>query len=129
MSLKHSSRFSGRQTVSRASPPPAERSGPRRSGLEAAVDVHRQHVRRAGAEHRQQRRDAAEQGAPNHPPESPPAFARQEQLTWCVLAKLAGIPNANTVRDIEYGRDAQLSTVQAVAHALGLRLDLIEEKV
>lgn len=50
-------------------------------------------------------------------------------LTWYALAKLAGIPNANTVRDIEYGRDAQLSTVQAVAHALGLRLDLIEEKV
>jgi hypothetical protein len=26
-------------------------------------------------------------------------------------------------------RDAQLSTVQAVAHALGLRLELLEEKV
>ncbi|HEY7427367.1 MAG TPA: helix-turn-helix transcriptional regulator [Gemmataceae bacterium] len=68
--------------------------------------------------------------------ESPPgipARIRQEReargLTWYALAKLAGIPNANTVRDIEYGRDAQLSTVQAVAHALGLRLDLMEEKV
>jgi hypothetical protein len=50
-------------------------------------------------------------------------------LTWYAVAKLAGIPNANTVRDIEYGRDAQLSTVEAVAHALGLRLELIEEKV
>lgn len=69
-------------------------------------------------------------------PESPPgipARIRQSReargLTWYALAKLAGIPNANTVRDIEYGRDAQLSTVQAVAHALGLRLDLIEVKV
>ncbi len=50
-------------------------------------------------------------------------------LTWYALAKLAGIPNANTVRDIEYGRDAQVSTVQAVARALGLRLELVEEKV
>jgi len=69
-------------------------------------------------------------------PESPPGIAaqirqaREERgLTWYALAKLAGIPNANTVRDIEYGRDAQLSTVQAVAHALGLRLELAEEKV
>ncbi len=50
-------------------------------------------------------------------------------LTWYALAKLDGIPNANTVRDIECGRDTQFSTVQAVAHALGLRFDLIEEKV
>src|SRR6202521_864625 len=48
-------------------------------------------------------------------------------LTWYALAKLAGIPNPNTVRDIEYGRDAQLSTVQAVAKALGLRLELVAE--
>jgi DNA-binding XRE family transcriptional regulator len=67
-------------------------------------------------------------------PESPPGIplrirqAREAQgLTWYALAKLAGIPNANTVRDIENGRDAQLSTVQAVAHALGLRLELMEE--
>lgn len=69
-------------------------------------------------------------------PESPPGIparirqAREARgLTWYALAKLAGIPNANTVRDIEYGRDAQLSTVQAVAHALGLRVELMEEKV
>jgi hypothetical protein len=49
-------------------------------------------------------------------------------LTWYALAKLAGIPNANTIRDIEYGRDAQLSTVQAVARALGLRLELMQEQ-
>ena len=56
--------------------------------------------------------------------------AREAQgLTWYALAKLAGIPNANTVRDIEYGRDAQISSVQAVAKALGLRLELVEETV
>jgi hypothetical protein len=50
-------------------------------------------------------------------------------LTWYAVAKLAGIPNANTVRDIELGRDAQISTVNAVAKAVGLRLELVEEKV
>ena len=62
-----------------------------------------------------------------------PAEIRQAReakgLTWYALAKLAGIPNPNTVRDIEYGRDAQLSNVQAVAKALGLRLELVEEQV
>jgi ribosome-binding protein aMBF1 (putative translation factor) len=68
--------------------------------------------------------------------ESPPGIpsrirqAREARgLTWYAVAKRAGIPNANTVRDIESGRDAQLSTIQAVAGALGLRLELIEEKV
>jgi|SRR5947209_2494911 len=68
--------------------------------------------------------------------ESPPGIptrirqARQARgLTWYALAKLAGIPNANTVRDVEYGRDAQLSTVQLLAKALGLRLELVEEPV
>ncbi len=50
-------------------------------------------------------------------------------LTWYAVAKLAGIPNPSTVRDIEYGRDAQLSNVQAVASALGLCLDLLEVDV
>jgi ribosome-binding protein aMBF1 (putative translation factor) len=66
--------------------------------------------------------------------ESPPGLpsrirhAREAKgLTWYALAKLAGIPNPNTVRDIESGRDAQISTVQQVAKALGLRLDLVEE--
>jgi DNA-binding phage protein len=42
------------------------------------------------------------------------------------VAKRAGVPNPNTVRDIEYGRDTKLSSVQAVAKALGLRLELVE---
>lgn len=54
------------------------------------------------------------------------AGCEAQGLTWYALAKLAGIPNPNTVRDIEYGRDAQLSNVQAVAKALGLRLELVE---
>lgn len=53
--------------------------------------------------------------------------ARQTQgLTWYAVAKRAGIPNPSTVRDIEYGRDAKLSSLQAVAEALGLRLELVE---
>jgi hypothetical protein len=50
-------------------------------------------------------------------------------LTWYAVAKLAGIPNPSTVRDIEYGRDAQLSNLLAVAKVLGLRLELVREKV
>lgn len=46
-------------------------------------------------------------------------------LSWYAAAKLAGIPNPNTVRDIEYGRDATLSSVQALATALGLTLELV----
>jgi hypothetical protein len=47
-------------------------------------------------------------------------------LTWYAVAKKAGIPNPSTVRDIEYGRDTKLSSVQAIAEALGLRLELVE---
>lgn len=68
--------------------------------------------------------------------DSPPGLPAQlraareaKGLTWYAVAKLAGVPNPNTVRDIEYGRDAQLSNVKAVAQALGLRLELVEEKV
>jgi ribosome-binding protein aMBF1 (putative translation factor) len=53
--------------------------------------------------------------------------AREAQgLTWYAVAKQAGIPNPNTVRDIEYGRDTKLSSVTAIADALGLRLELVE---
>ena len=68
--------------------------------------------------------------------ESPPGIPSQirqardaQGLTWYALAKRAGIANANTVRDIEYGQDAQLGAVQAVAKALGLRLELVEKQV
>src|SRR5262245_40384794 len=64
----------------------------------------------------------------NHASPSPAGIAAQireareaKGLTWYALAKLAGIPNSSTIRDIENGRDAQMSNVAAVAKALGLR--------
>jgi len=54
--------------------------------------------------------------------------AREAQgLTWYALAKAAGIPNQATIRDIEQGKDVKFSNLQAVAAALGLELDLVEE--
>jgi hypothetical protein len=54
---------------------------------------------------------------------------RVDQLAPYAVAKLAGIPISGTVRNIEAGRDDQLSNVQAVARVLGLRLELVEEQV
>jgi hypothetical protein len=54
------------------------------------------------------------------------ASRKAQGLTWYAVAKRAGIPNPSTVRDIEYGRDTKLSSIQAVAGALGLRLELVE---
>jgi len=71
------------------------------------------------------------EGARRH--DAPPGIPRQirqareaQGLTWYAIAKLAGIPNPNTVRDIEYGHDVKLSKVQAVAKVLGLRLELVK---
>lgn len=46
-------------------------------------------------------------------------------LSWYAVAKLAGIPNPRTVRDLEYGRDTKLSSVEAIARALDLKLELV----
>ena len=43
------------------------------------------------------------------------------------MARFAGLPNPATIRDIEYGRDAKLSNIQAIANALGLVLELVEQ--
>ena len=100
-------------------------------------------VRAATAEERQRHAALRQQVMQEFPPAegagrktSPPGIPAQIRqareargLTWYAVAKLAGIPNPSTVRDIEYGRDAQLSNVQAVAKALGLRLELIEAEV
>jgi hypothetical protein len=100
-------------------------------------------IRPATAEERQRHAEIREQVMAEFPPaevaergESPPGLpariraAREAKgWTWYAVAKLAGIPNSSTVRDIEAGRDAQLSNVQAVAKALGLRLELVEENV
>ncbi len=48
------------------------------------------------------------------------------RLTGYAVAKRAGIPHPGTVRDIEYGRDVKLSNLQAVASALGLKVELVE---
>jgi ribosome-binding protein aMBF1 (putative translation factor) len=47
-------------------------------------------------------------------------------LTRFALAKKAGMPSSSTIRNIEYGKDAQLSDVRMVAEALGLELALVE---
>ncbi len=98
------------------------RRGPRSREEQARLDAVREEVRR------------------EFPPRDPPRLrsategvaaqiraAREAQgLTWYAVAKRAGIPNPSTVRDIEYGRDTKLSSLQAVAEALGLRLELVE---
>lgn len=73
--------------------------------------------------------DASRRASPPGIPAQIRAAREVKGLTWYAVAKLAGIANPNTVRDIEYGRDAKLSNVAAVAKALGLRLKLVEEKV
>ena len=47
-------------------------------------------------------------------------------LTWYALAKLSGIPNQATIRDIEQGKDVKVSNLQAVARSLGLQLELVD---
>jgi len=54
------------------------------------------------------------------------AAREQQGLTWYSLARMAEIPSPATVRDIECGRDAKLSNIEAVASALGLELELVE---
>ncbi len=100
-------------------------------------------IRPATAEERKRHADIRAKVVEEFPPaqgagrqDSPPGIPAQiraareaKDLTWYALAKLAGIPNPNTVRDIESGRDAKVSNVQAVAKVLGLRLELVEEHV
>jgi hypothetical protein len=83
-------------------------------------------------------RAAAEQDFPpkaesTHKP-SPtgiPAKIREARLarglTWYALAQAAGIPESGTIRDLEAGKDIKLSDLQAVAAALGLQLELVEQ--
>ena len=47
-----------------------------------------------------------------------------EGLTWYAVAKRAGIPNPATVRDIACGREVKLSSLEAVAMALGMQVSL-----
>jgi len=100
-------------------------------------------IRRRGPENAEEvkrlqeiREKVRQEFPPRDPPRLKPATegiaariraAREAQgLTWYAVAKRAGIPNPSTVRDIEYGRDMKLSSVQGVAEALGLRLELVD---
>ncbi|MCL4202936.1 MAG: helix-turn-helix domain-containing protein [Pirellulaceae bacterium] len=47
-------------------------------------------------------------------------------FTCAALAELAGLPDANTVKDVEYGRNTELATIEAIAKALGLKLELVD---
>lgn len=47
-------------------------------------------------------------------------------LTYEAVAKEAGLPDANTVKDVEYGRNTELPNLEAIAKALGLKLELVE---
>src|SRR5207244_3178475 len=114
----------------------------REGGFMAKKEIKRI-VRPATAEERKRHAEIRAQVMQEFPPvpsagrvESPPGLPAQlraareaKGLTWYAVAKLAGIPNPNTVRDIESGRDAKRSTVKAVAQARGLRLELVEERV
>jgi DNA-binding XRE family transcriptional regulator len=101
--------------------------------------VERQLTEEERARHTQIR-EAAMQDIPPKPgvsrAPSPPGIparirqAREAQgLTWYALAKVAGIPNQATIRDIEQGEDVKLSDLECVAAALGLKLELIEQVV
>ncbi len=93
-------------------------------------------VSSAEAQRLQGIRERAQRGFPPDPNRPRPAThgigakiraARESQgLTWYAVAKSAGIPNPATVRDIEYGRDTKLSSIEAIAMVLGLKLDLVD---
>lgn len=53
------------------------------------------------------------------------AARRAQEMTWYEVAQRAGLPNRATVRDMELGRNVKLSELQAVAQALGLKLELV----
>lgn len=66
---------------------------------------------------------------------SPPGIPSQVKaareaagLNWSTLAQRANVEDGD-VRAIEYGRDVPLSTLQAVAAALSLRLELCAQRV
>jgi hypothetical protein len=71
--------------------------------------------------------DAYQQEAPSGIPAQLRRAREAQGLTWYTVATLAGLSHPNTVRDIEYGREAKLSDVQAVANVLGLRLELVHK--
>ena len=83
------------------------------------------------------RRKAKKEFPPLEPPRGPSEKTRlalalrqgqlDQGLTYEQLAVRSGLPDAETVRDIEYGSDAKISDLAAIAHALGLRLELVAQ--
>lgn len=55
------------------------------------------------------------------------AARESRRLTWHALAKLAGLDDQSTIRDIEQGKDVRLSDLERVASVLGLKLELVEQ--
>ncbi len=39
-------------------------------------------------------------------------------LTYCAVAKQAGVPKPDNVNDFKYGRDAKVSNIEAIASVL-----------
>jgi len=68
---------------------------------------------------------------PKHQPESEGIAAKLRAarkargLSYEVLATQAGLPGANTVKDVEYGRNTNLHDIESIAHALGMKLELV----
>ena len=53
--------------------------------------------------------------------------ARKSQgLTYEAVAAQAGLRSANVVKDVEFGRNKDLADIEAIADALGLRLELVQ---
>jgi hypothetical protein len=91
-------------------------------------------------EERERLRDVREKVMEEFPPRVPPGLqlatsgigaqirlARESQgLNWYALAEKAGVSDAGVIRDIEYGREVTLSNIEAVAAALGLKLELVQ---
>ncbi len=104
------------------------------------ADKKLEHINRQFTEEERQRyakirEDAKKEFPPISPTgqePSPPGIptkireTRESQgLTWYALAQLSGIPNSDLIRDIEKGKDVKLSSLEAVASALGLKLELV----
>ena len=53
--------------------------------------------------------------------------ARKSQgLTYEAVAQQAGVQSANAVKDVEYGRNTDIADIEAIAGALGLKLELVQ---
>jgi DNA-binding XRE family transcriptional regulator len=84
-------------------------------------------IRRAAMKEIPPKSGSRRKASPSGIPAEIRAAREAHGLTWYALAKLAGVPNQATIRDIEQGKDVKLSSLQAVADALGLKLELVEQ--